>query len=341
MAQKADGMSIINSHIENNSFSNVYLLGGDESYLVNQYKAKLLAALCDTDDSMNYMVYKGENAVPEDIREFAMTMPFFADRRVLLVEDSGFFKKGNEAVEEFIEDIPDTTVIVFVENEIDKRLKLYKQIAKSGTVADFNTPDERTLLIWIKSLFSREKMTIDDEAVYGLLGSVGTDMNTLVNEAEKLKSYCIDTGRVTLPCVEKLCINQVESKIFDMMDALSQRNKLKTMKLYDDLLKLKEPAMRVLFLITRQFNILLKVKFAIEAGEKNSAIAGFAKIPPFTVKKYMEQSKGYTYSQLVKCTEMCQQAADNIKSGRMRDNRSVEMLIVTLLNGLEENKTDK
>ncbi len=330
--KQADGMSIINSHIENNSFSRVYLMGGDEAYLVRQYKDKLIDALCDRNDSMNYMAYKGEKAVAEDIREFATTMPFFADRRVILVEDSEFFNKGNDGVEEFIQEIPETTVIVFVETNIDKRLKLYKLVQKEGTVVLFDTPGEATLLKWVKSLFTREGMNIDDEAVYGLVRGVGTDMNTLYNESMKLICYCMEKDRVTMDCVEKLCVNQVESKIFDMMDALSQRNAEKTMRLYDDLLKLREPAMRVLFLITRQFNILLKIKFAVEAGVQNSGIAGFAKIPPFTVKKYMEQCKGYTYKQLIHCVEMCQQADGSIKSGRMKDGLAVEMLIMELLN---------
>lgn len=335
--KQADGMSIINSHIENNNFSRVYLMGGDEGYLVRQYKDKLIDALCDRNDSMNFMAYKGEKAVAEDIREFAMTMPFFADRRVILVEDSEFFNKGNEAVEEFIEEIPETTVIVFVETNIDKRLKLYKLVQKQGTAVLFNTPDEATLLKWVKSLFTREGMNIDDEAVYGLVRGVGMDMNTLYNESMKLICYCMEKDRVTIDCVEKLCVNQVESKIFDMMDALSQRNVERTMRLYDDLLKLREPAMRVLFLITRQFNILLKIKFAMEAGVQNSGIAGFAKIPPFTVKKYMEQCKGYSYKQLIECVEMCQQTDGNIKSGRMKDNLAVEMLIMELLNNESEN----
>ncbi|MCM1082892.1 MAG: DNA polymerase III subunit delta [Clostridium sp.] len=329
--KSADGMSIINSHIENQSFSRVYLLGGDEGYLVRQYKDKLIDALCDRTDSMNYMAYKGEKAVAEDIREFAMTMPFFADRRVILVEDSDFFNKGNEAVEAFMEEIPETTVVIFVETNIDKRLKLYKLMQKEGTIALFRTPDEATLLKWVKSLFTREKMSIDDEAVYGLVRGVGTDMNTLYNESMKLICYCMDKDRVTMDCVEKLCTNQVESKIFDMMDALSQRNVEKTMRLYDDLLMLREPAMRLLFLITRQFNILLKIKFALETGVQNSGIAGFAKIPPFTVKKYMEQCKGYTYKQLIACVELCQQTDGSIKSGRMKDSLAVEMLIMELL----------
>ncbi|MDE6024260.1 MAG: DNA polymerase III subunit delta [Lachnospiraceae bacterium] len=332
MAQKSDGMSVINSHIEQESYSGVYLFCGDEPYLVNQYKDKLIDAVCDKKDSMNYMVYKGEHAVPEDISELATTMPFFADRRVILVENSGFFKKGNEAMEALLENLTDTTILVFVESEIDKRLKLYKQLAKAGTVVEFSTPDEKTLLTWLKSLFTREGMKIDDEAVYALLQNVGADMNLLANEAEKLKCYCMEQEKIDAASVERLCINQVESKIFDMMDALSQRNAEKTMRLYDDLLMLREPAMRLLFLVTRQYNILLKVKLALESESNNSKIASAVKIPPFTVKKYVAQCDGYTYSQLIECVDMCQRADSDIKSGRMKDNMAVEMLIVNLLN---------
>lgn len=330
MAEK-DGMSIINSHIKEGSFSQIYLLGGGEKYLLAQYKDNLVNALIDTSDTMNYVVYKGENAKSDQILDFAMTMPFFADRRVLLVEDSDFFKKGNDDIERLFCELPETTTIVFSETNIDKRSKLYKAVAKLGTVALFETPDEKTLLVWLKSIFKKEDIQIDDSAVYRLLEGVGMDMNTLYNEAEKLKSYCIEKGNVTLEDVEVLSINQIEGKIFDMMDALSRRDKKATLDLYSDLLLLREPAMRLLYLITRQFNIILKTKMALENGKDNSQIASVVKIPPFTVKKYIAQCKGYTCSQLLDRVNWCQEADTAIKTGAMKDNMAVEMLIIKLL----------
>ncbi|MGN0436865.1 MAG: DNA polymerase III subunit delta, partial [Wujia sp.] len=195
---ETSGMTIINNHIKDNSFANVYLMGGNETYLVYQYRDKLVEALIDTSDNMNYLVYKGENAKVDAIADNALSMPFFADRRVIVVEGSDFFKKGNEEVEKLLEELPKTTVIIFVEENIDKRNKLYKTVAAKGCVALFDTPDEKTLLVWLKSLFKGENIDIEDAAIYKLLEAVGTDMNTLVNEAEKLKCYCMDKDKITV-----------------------------------------------------------------------------------------------------------------------------------------------
>ncbi len=330
MAEKS-GITIINSHIESGDYAGIYLLCGEEKYLVKQYKDKLVSSLIDVKDTMNFSLYKGDNAKVEQIADSALTMPFFSDRRVVLVEDSEFFKKGSEELEKLMSELPDTTVLIFVETNIDKRNKLYKTVSTKGTVASFDTPDEKTLLIWLKSLFTKEGINASDSAIYYLLESVGMDMNNLFNEVEKLKSYCIEKKVVSKEDVETLCTNQVEGKIFDMMDALSKRDKKTTMDLYNDLILLREPAMRILFLITRQFNILLKIKLALQTESDSGRIAQAVKVPPFTVKKYIAQCKGYTYQELLDRVSWCQKADTDIKSGAMKDGLAVEMLIFNLL----------
>lgn len=325
-----NGMEIINRHIDSGKFSGVYLLCGAEKYLLGQYKDKLISSLIDISDTMNYTVYKGDSVRAEEIGEVARTLPFFSGRRVILVCDSDYFKKGNSYMESVIESLPDTTVLIFAETAIDKRNRLYKMVAGCGTIAVFDTPDERTLLRWVKSLFTGEGLTVDDPAVYKLVESVGTNMWQLVNEAEKLKSYCLETGVVTVDAVETLCVNQIEGKIFDMMEALSRRDRLRTMQLYDDLLQLREPAMRILFLITRQFVLLLKTKLAVEQGHTKGQLASLLKLPPFVVKKYISQCDGYTYSQLLERVNWCQETDTEIKSGILKDNLAVELLIVRL-----------
>lgn len=333
MAAKSteSGMTIINNHIKDNVFSNIYLMTGEEVYLLYQFRDRLTAALTDTSDSMNYCVFKGENAKPEDIASFALTMPFFADRRVLLIENSDFFKKGNEEIEKVLEELPDTTVIVFVESNIDKRSRLFKLVQSKGTIAEFNRPDERTLLKWLKGLFSEEAYTVEDMAVYRMIEAVGDDMNKLSNEVEKLKCYCYDTKQITLKDVEEICVSQIEGKIFDMMDALSKKDKQLAINLYNDLLLLREPPMRILYLITRQFNILLRTKLALQKDSNPSQIAAAVKVPPFTVKKYISQCSAYTYDELLKRVDRCQEADTHIKTGKYTDKMSVELLIVELL----------
>lgn len=328
---EANGMTVVNQHIASGEFSQIYLMGGSEQYLLAQFREKLVTALIDPTDTMNFVRYKGENAKADEIAEFASTMPFFADRRVVLVEDSDFFKKGNETMEKVLEELPETTTLIFSEDQIDKRGRLYKQVAKLGTVLNFETPDASMIERWLVGIFAKEEIQIERKALENLLEFVGLDMSNLANEAEKLVSYCYEKKTVTAEDVEKLSINQVEGKIFEMMDALSRRDSDATMKYYADLLALREPAMRLLFLITRQFRILLKTKLALETGTPYEKLASVLKVPPFTVKKYVAQCKGFSQKRLMECVGLCQEADTDIKTGRKKDTMAVEMLIVELL----------
>ena len=84
-------MKIINEHIKTNEFKNLYLLYGDEPYLKKQYRDKLRNAVTG-DDTMNYSYFEGDKIQIKDVLDVADTMPFFAQRRLIIIENSGFLK---------------------------------------------------------------------------------------------------------------------------------------------------------------------------------------------------------------------------------------------------------
>ena len=172
--EKANGMAILNEQINKKEFSRVYLLGGTEPYLIYQYRDKLIAAMINPNDTMNFITYKGENSKPEDIIEFADTMPFFTERRVVLVENSNFFKNGCEKLEEALDGLPDTTVLIFVEKNIDNRKKLSKLVAQLGTVAMFDAPDSEMLAVWLNGMFVKDQIAISGATLRYLIDRVGT-----------------------------------------------------------------------------------------------------------------------------------------------------------------------
>ena len=311
--EKANGMAILNEQINKKEFSRVYLLGGTEPYLIYQYRDKLIAAMIDPNDTMNFITYKGENSKPEDIIEFADTMPFFTERRVVLVENSNFFKNGCEKLEEALDGLPDTTVLIFVEKNIDNRKKLSKLVAQLGTVAMFDAPDSEMLAVWLNGMFVEDQIAISGATLRYLIDRVGTSMNLLKNEADKLRSYAVEKGSVSKEDIDLLCVNQVEDKIFD------------------DLLYLQEAPMKILVLITRNFMQLLKIRFALDTGTPEGQIASAFGIRPYFVKKYIAQARSFTKEQLLSCVRLCQEADTSIKTGKMRDKLATEMVILELL----------
>ena len=95
-------MQRINQEIQNGNFQQVYLLYGEERYLVNQYKTKLRNALGDAEDQMNNHLYRGKDISVGEIIDLAETLPFLAERRVIMIEDSGLFKSGGEQMAEYL-----------------------------------------------------------------------------------------------------------------------------------------------------------------------------------------------------------------------------------------------
>ncbi|MCD7841778.1 MAG: DNA polymerase III subunit delta, partial [Lachnospiraceae bacterium] len=120
-------MKSLNEDIKNKSFSPVYLLYGEEAYLKNRYKKRLHDAILPDGDTMNFSAYVGKGIDVKGLIDQAETMPFFAEHRLIQIEDSGFFKNACPELAEYLPQMPQETIIVFVESEVDKRGKLFKR----------------------------------------------------------------------------------------------------------------------------------------------------------------------------------------------------------------------
>ena len=112
-------MQTINEDIKSGQYKKVYLLYGEESFLKQSYKKKLKEAVAG-DDTMNYNYFEGKGLDVNELISLSDTMPFFSDKRLIIIEDSGFFKTSSEALADYLPMIPDTTCIVFVEDAVDE-----------------------------------------------------------------------------------------------------------------------------------------------------------------------------------------------------------------------------
>lgn len=310
------------------SFKNVYLLCGEEAYLRNQYKRRLREALLPADDTMNCSVYEGKDINPHAVIDMAETMPFLAERRVLLIENSGFFKNKCDELADYIAVIPETTCLVFAETEIDKRSRLYKEVKKHGRVTEFGIQKEDTLMKWILSILKNEGKKITKDTMHVFLGKTGNDMQLIKNELDKLAAYTDGRDVITTEDVEHVCITQTTNRIFEMINAIAEGNQQKALALYEDLLALKEPPMRILFLIARQFKQLYELKLLSKEGLPSSEIAKQAGIMPFAMKKYQAQAKSFTEEELRAAVEECVASEEAVKTGAVGDRLSVELLIM-------------
>lgn len=314
--------------LKQQTYQKVYLLCGEEAYLRNQYKKKLKDALVSDGDTMNYSYYEGKDINPGEVIDIAETLPFFADRRVILIENSGFFKNKCDQLADYMAEIPETTFFIFVETEIDKRNRLYKEVKKCGRIVEFGVQKEETLRKWILGILKKEGKMITGETLQSFLEKTGSDMQLIRNELDKLAAYTTGRDVITGEDVEKVCITRTSNQIFEMINAIAEGRQKRALELYEDLLALKEPPMRILFLIARQFNQLYQVKLLSKEGMASSEIAKQAGIVPFAVKKYQAQARSFTAEELRSAVEACIAGEEAVKTGRMNDRLSVELIIL-------------
>ena len=277
---------------------------------------------------MNVTSYEGKSIDVRSVIDQAETMPFFADKRFILIENSGFFKNANVQMAEYIPQIPESTCMVFVENEVDKRGKVYKAVKSAGRVVELGRQDEKTLTRWILGALKKEHRNITEATMHLFMEKTGTDMENIQRELEKLVCYTMGRDVITAEDVETICTTRTVNKIFDMINAIAEKRQKKALDLYYDLLALKEPPMRILFLITRQFNLLMQVKELRNQGFDTQALAPKIGLQSFIARNYVRQAESFTLDRLKEAVNDCVEAEEAVKTGQMNDVMSVELLIV-------------
>ncbi len=314
--------------IKTGQYKRVYLLYGSETYLRDQYKKKLLQALMPEEDSMNFARFEGKGQKEEEILELAETLPFFAERRVILLENSGFFKAKAEVLPDYISKLPDYLVLIFVENEVDKRGRMYKSVQKQGRAVEFPSQKEETLMKWILGRLQGEGRKISRKDMELLLSMTGTDMGRIDREVEKLLSYTMGREMITAADIQAVCVPQISNRIFEMIRAVSEKNQKKALEDYYDLLALKEPPMRILYLLAREYNLIFQVKELADLHCDQKTIASRTGLAPFIVKNYLPLARKYSSEYLQAAVEDFADAEERVKTGRLGDLLSVELMII-------------
>ncbi|MCR5102060.1 MAG: DNA polymerase III subunit delta [Butyrivibrio sp.] len=318
----------INNDIKEGAFKPCYLIYGDEVYLRNQNKDKLRDAILPSGDTMNYSHFEGKDINPAEIIDMAETLPFFADRRLIMIENSGLFKSGCPELADYLKKPSETTCFVFVEADVDRRKDIFKAVQKTGLDISCDTQTEDVLKRWVVSLFAKEGKTISPRAQAVFIDRVGTDMANISNEVEKLICYCIDKDQITETDIDEVCANWLTNRIFEMTDSIVEKKQKHAIELYYDLLALKEPPVKILALITSQFNMILQVKDMVDNGENINTIMSAIKKPKFVANKYVGWCRRYKREEIKETLNLCIQNDQAIKTGKLDAFISVEMVIV-------------
>lgn len=307
-----------------------------EKFLIKKYEKSFIAACQDGQFAeMNTSVFVGRTVSPAEIIEACETLPFMSDKKLVVVRDSGLFSAsrkndGEKAAEYFAERFAgdsDGVVLLFVENDADKRLKAYKTLEKHGKATAFEPMKESRLVTWVLDELRKNGLTASSaEAVY-LIRVTGGSMERADMEIEKLSAYKTE-GRITRDDIDAICSKTSESRVFDLTDAIAAKDRTKAIMVYNELLEMKEQPVGVLAMLGRHFRMMLKCRLFAENGAGLSEITSQLGGSPYAVKISYNQSRNFDAKLLENAVIDCVECDTRIKTGLIDARLGVEMLVV-------------
>lgn len=328
--KEADPMKRIMEDIRTHMFERAYVLYGEEAYLRQDYLHRLRDALVRPGDGLNVRFFTGKDTDPEEVIAFGEQPPFLADYRVIFLEDTPFFKNASDRLAAFMENLPEDLVMVFSQETVDKRLKLFKAAKKYDRVVEFSRMTPEKLSHWAKEVLRHNNKIMTDSDAAKLVARVGTDMGLLRMELEKVISYTGSRQNVTWDDIDAVCVTQIEDRIFDMIRALTNRSREKALALYYDLLALKVPPVKIIVIIGQQYAQLKRAKELSKERLASSELAAKIGVRPFAVKGLMQCAAQYTSEELTWALEEVAKADESFKTGKITDTLAVELLLVKL-----------
>lgn len=329
-------MQKITDDIKNKNFQKIYLLFGEENYLKNKIFNSLKKALIsETAEIMNLDIFNEKKPETKKISDACETLPFMNDLRVVIVKDSELFVQGSkdesEKMAEYIKNVPPTTVLIFVEEKVDKRGKLYKEVSKLGHCAEFKQLSEKELLNEVRKIAKEKKLVMKDSVILYFIRSVNNGMEAIIAEIEKLSNYILE-GEVSEKDIDDICTKSLEVKIFDMVDAIGNKKAKIALDIYNNMVLMKESPIMILAMISRQFRIIFQSKYLAEKGMYKSDIAKKINQREFVVSECLKQSKNFKKKTLLQALDDCLECDINIKTGKIQDKLGVEMIILKYSN---------
>jgi len=238
------------------------------------------------------------------------------------------------ALAEYIPLVPDITVLVLLVDEVlEANSPLLKVAQEHGKVIQSTLPRGAGLENWIAKRAKSIGVAIQPEAVTMLANFIGSQLRLLANELDKLATYVGESAVITAEDVRKLSAQVQEARIFDLTDALAQRNRTQALNILHDLLADGEAPLKLISTITSQVRSLLLVKELAQKGMRAAQICSTLGMVPFVAEKALRQVGKFSTSQLEASYRQLLETDAALKRSRLTPEMALDLLVVQFGNG--------
>ena len=291
--------------IKNGQVNLVYLVQGKEPYLQELARKVFLETIVAPEDQdLNVGRFNMEEVSIQTAIQDAESVPFFGERRLVLVDNPSFFtgekeKKSMdhqlERLQAYLENPMDSSVMVFFApyDKLDQRKKIVKQLKKVAVLLDASELTERDVKQYIQDSLRNHQYSIQEEALETLLVKTQYSLTNSMKELDKLTIASIDTKMIPLELVESLVAKTLEQNIFGLGESILKKEGVKALQIYHDMLLQKEDPLKMNAILLGQFRLLLQVSYLKREGYQEPEIQKTLGVHPFRVKIALQQSRRF------------------------------------------------
>ncbi len=321
---------------------NIIMVYGEVPDLVEKKSSEMINKYLQSEkDDFNYVKYNLYETEITPIIEEALTMPFFSDKKAILVQNAYVFtgekvtkdlNQNTNQLLEFIEKYDGENLIVFevFQNKLDERKKLTKTLKKNGQLKKVEQMSEEEIKKWIQSKLNDNFKDIKQDALNNMIELTGINFNIISQELDKLMLFLGDRPTINKDDVNQIINRSLEQNVFLLTEYIQKRQKNKAIQLVKDLINMKEEPIKLLALITSNYRLYYQCKILSQKGYSGQQIAKTVNVHPYRVKLALGQVRHYQLEDLLNIINSCAETDYKLKSSYMDKQLILELFILSL-----------
>lgn len=322
-------MKKINQDIKNKTFEKIYMITGNEEYIMRDIKNKFISAFRD---DMSTFVFNKDKFDDIEVKNTILTHSFFSEKKLIIFDKVNLSENKNiNKFIEYIDESIDNNVIVILESLESKEIKtktLLDYVKKVGYYVEVNAESSEVLKQYIVKKIKDSKKQIRESVVLYILEKCGTDLFNLSNEMEKLINFVGEKEEIEKKDVDCILIDMLENRVYNMIDYMNKNDKKNVLKLYADLVALNVKTGDVIGRIKNNYVQLAKVRELLDEGETIDSMMKKLNIgKKWQIEKIIRVARGMKMDDIIDKIDIINDINKKRVTGNIDDKVAMSMLI--------------
>lgn len=336
-------LEVLEKEIKLGKIENSYVFCGlDEELIKEGIELIVKSSVDESMIDLNYIKLDGVNVTFEDILNACETMPFFGEKKVVLVYRAEFLKDKTDAsltklykeIEKYLKDLPNHTTLIMYnlfndKRETPKKNSKLKNLEKITKIVYCDKLKKDKYYKKIEDIFKEKGKEIGKVEVRYFAEKVQNNFDVIKREAEKIICYCGEKV-ITKGDIDKLIAKSSEDDVFDLIELISIRKAEKSIDLLNELLFKNDQHMLIITNIVNNFKRLYEFKMLKDKGYNINDFTNKFRLPPFICEKILNQSNKFTQKQLQRILILCLETENNLKSSNIDKKMELELMLFNI-----------